>query len=109
MLPGAPGHDLWQRDFTGGCGLFSFILRSADVAARARFIDALQLFGIGFSWGGYESLAIPVDPGRVREFNTWPAGIDAGSGLGVRLSIGLEDAGDLIRDLEQGFAAMEPA
>jgi cystathionine beta-lyase len=106
MLPGAPGHDLWQRDFSGGCGLFSFTLRSADVAARARFIDALELFGIGFSWGGYESLAIPVDPGRIRDFHAWPRAIDAGSGLGVRLAIGLEDAGDLVRDLEQGFAAM---
>lgn len=106
MLPGAPGHELWQRDFSSGCGLFSFTLRSADGAARARFIDALQLFGIGFSWGGYESLAIPVDPGRIRDFSAWPASVDAGSGLGIRLAIGLEDAGDLIRDLEQGFAAM---
>lgn len=106
MLPGAPGHALWQRDFTGGCGLFSFVLAEADVAARARFIDALDLFGIGYSWGGYESLAIPVDPARVRSINHWPQGIDAGSGLGVRLSIGLEDTADLIRDLESGFAAM---
>ncbi|QZH75428.1 MAG: cystathionine beta-lyase [Erythrobacter sp.] len=109
MLSGAPGNDLWQRDFSGGCGLFSFILRSADVAARARFIDALQLFGIGFSWGGYESLAIPVDPGRIRDFSVWPVSVDKGSGLGVRLAIGLEDTGDLIRDLEQAFAAMGTA
>ncbi len=107
MLPGSPGHDLWKRDFSGGCGLFSFIFRAADVAARARFVDALDLFGIGFSWGGYESLAIPVDPGRIRDCNTWPPGVDSGSGLGVRLAIGLEDPSDLIRDLESGFFAME--
>ncbi|MGB3166580.1 MAG: cystathionine beta-lyase [Alteraurantiacibacter sp.] len=108
MLPGAPGHDLWERDFTGGCGLFSFVFADGtDVAARARFIDALELFGIGFSWGGYESLAIPFDPARIRDFHAWPESAAKGSGLGVRLSIGLEDAHDLIRDLERGFAAME--
>ena len=66
MLPGAPGHERWQRDFTGGCGLFSFVLTGGDAAARARFIDALELFGIGYSWGGYESLVIPFDPARAR-------------------------------------------
>ena len=108
MLPGAPGHALWQRDFTGGCGLFSFVLAGRTPAERARFIDALQLFGIGFSWGGYESLAIPFDPARVRTATAWPpAAWDPSDRLGVRLSIGLEDAGDLMRDLAQAFAAME--
>ncbi len=107
MLPGAPGFGIWERDFDGGCGLFSFILRDATKQSRARFIDALELFGIGYSWGGYESLAIPVDPGRVRDFNEWPVSEDTGSGLGVRLAIGLEDADDLIDDLTRGFAAME--
>ncbi len=107
MLPDTPGHNLWQRDFTGGCGLFSFIFRSADKKSRGQFIDALNLFGIGFSWGGYESLTVPVDPDRVRDHRAWPVGVDQGSGLGVRLSIGLEDPTDLIRDLESGFAAME--
>jgi cystathionine beta-lyase len=107
MLAGAPGHDLWQRDFTGGCGLFSFALKGGDPAARARFIDALELFGIGFSWGGYESLAIPFDPARARSATAWPpAGWNPEDRLGVRLSIGLEDPGDLMRDLERGFAAM---
>lgn len=107
MLPGAPGHELWQRDFTGGCGLFSFALKGADAAARARFVDALALFGIGFSWGGYESLAIPFDPARARSATQWPpAGWNPEDRLGVRLSIGLEDPGDLMRDLERGFAAM---
>ena len=109
MLAGAPGHEIWKRDFTGGCGLFSFVLREADVAARARFIDALDLFGIGYSWGGFESLAIPFDPARIRDHKAWPAGIDAGSGLGVRLSIGLEAVNDLIRDLNRGFDAMGEA
>jgi cystathionine beta-lyase len=107
MLPGAPGHALWQRDFTGGCGLFSFVLKGADAAARGRFIDALSLFGIGYSWGGYESLVIPFDPARARSATPWPpSGWDAEDKLGIRLSIGLEDPGDLIEDLERGFAAM---
>lgn len=107
MLEGAPGHDLWTRDFTGGCGLFSFILKGRDAAARARFIDALDLFGIGYSWGGFESLVVPVDPARVRSETPWPpAGWDRADTLGLRLSIGLEDAGDLIADLDQAFTAL---
>ena len=107
LLPGAPGHDLWSRDFTGGCGLFSFVLKGGDAAGRARFVDALELFGIGYSWGGYESLAIPFDPGRARSATAWPpAGWNSDDRLGIRLSIGLEDPGDLMRDLERGFAAM---
>jgi cystathionine beta-lyase len=107
MLPSAPGHDIWRRDFAGGCGLFSFVLRGGDAAARARFIDALELFGIGYSWGGYESLAIPFDPARARSVTAWPpAEWNPEDRLGVRLSIGLEDPGDLMRDLEHGFAAM---
>jgi cystathionine beta-lyase len=109
MLPGAPGHALWQRDFTGGCGLFSFILKGGDEAARARFIDALQLFGIGFSWGGFESLVVPVDPAGARSVTSWPPeGMDPADRLGVRLAIGLEDPADLIADLAQAFVAMEP-
>jgi cystathionine beta-lyase len=107
MLPGTPGHGLWQRDFTGGCGLFSFVLTASAPEARARFVDALDLFGIGYSWGGYESLAIPFDPARARSATPWPpAAWNADDGLGIRLSIGLEDPEDLMRDLEQGFAAM---
>ena len=102
LLPGAPGHDLWRRDFTGGCGLFSFVLASSDDAARCAFVDALELFGIGYSWGGFESLALPVDPARNRTATRWPK-----DQLAVRLSIGLEDADDLIADLARGFAAMK--
>lgn len=97
---------LWRRDFTGGCGLFSFILKSGDPAKRARFVDALRLFGIGYSWGGFESLVIPFGPDLPRTATSWPAEGSDGA-LGVRLSIGLEDPEDLIADLEAGFAAME--
>ncbi|MET0252261.1 MAG: cystathionine beta-lyase [Novosphingobium sp.] len=107
MLPGAPGHALWQRDFAGGCGLFSFVLRGGDAAARARLIDTLRLFGIGYSWGGFESLALPIDPARDRSVTAWPLpGSDPADRFAVRLSIGLEDAGDLIADLDRGFAAL---
>ncbi len=107
MLPGAPGHELWQRDFTGGCGLFSFVLEGRRPADRARLIDALELFGIGYSWGGFESLAIPCDPANARSMTAWPPrGWTAQDRLLVRLSIGLEDPADLIDDLDQAFAAM---
>ena len=109
MLRGAPGHELWRRDFTGGCGLFSFVLEGDDAAARARFIDALELFGIGYSWGGYESLVIPADPEKVRSAGAWPPQSWQGRTLAVRLSIGLEDPADLVADLERGFAAMRAA
>ena len=108
MLPGAPGHEQWRRDFTGGCGLFSFVLAGRDDAARARFIDALELFGIGYSWGGYESLVIPVDPAPARSASAWPpAGWHGEDRFAVRLSIGLEDPDDLVADIERAFAAMD--
>jgi cysteine-S-conjugate beta-lyase len=90
-LPDCPGHEIWKRDFKGSSGLFSFELKGADKAARSRFVESLELFGIGYSWGGYESLALPVDP--VRTVSTSPA-----ANL-VRLHIGLEDPEDLIEDL----------
>lgn len=106
MLPGSPGHDLWQRDFTGGCGLFSFVLKGGTSAARDALIDALGLFGIGYSWGGFESLATPVDPAPIRTASAWPlVGMEPDDRFGVRLSIGLEDTADLIADLERGLAA----
>jgi cystathionine beta-lyase len=106
MLPGSPGHALWQRDFTGGCGLFSFILKGGTTEARDVLIDGLGLIGIGYSWGGFESLAIPVDPASIRSASPWPlAGEDPADRFGVRLSIGLEDPADLIADLERGLAA----
>ena len=110
VLPGASGHELWSRDFTGGCGLFSFVFRGGDAAARASFVDALQLFGIGYSWGGFESLVVPVDPAPIRAVTPWPpVGIDPADKFALRLSIGLEEPADLIADLERGFAAMPSA
>ncbi|HVR90954.1 MAG TPA: cystathionine beta-lyase [Novosphingobium sp.] len=107
MLPGSPGHELWRRDFTGGCGLISFVFKGGDEAARGRFIDALTLFGIGYSWGGFESLVTTADPAPLRSASAWPLpGMDPADRLGLRLSIGLEDVSDLIRDLERGFAAL---
>lgn len=105
MLPGSPGHALWARDFTGGCGLFSFVLKGGTSAARDALIDALDLFGIGYSWGGFESLATPVDPAAIRTASTWPmADMEPTDAFGIRLSIGLEDTADLIADLEQALA-----
>ena len=103
-LPDCPGHALWKRDFSGSSGLFSFQLHRADEVSRAAFIDALTLFGIGFSWGGFESLALPVDPAKYRTAIPWDA-----KGELVRLHIGLEDPTDLVADLERGFAAYRKA
>ncbi len=99
MLPGSPGHDLWKRDFTGGCGLIGFTFSGKDAGARSAFIDELALFGIGYSWGGFESLVTPADPGTIR------TATQSSPELGLRLSIGLEDPADLIADLARGFAA----
>ena len=108
MLPGSSGHELWRRDFTGGCGLFGFVLKGGDDAARCRLVDALELFGIGYSWGGFESLALPFDVEPVRAKMPWPkAGWGVEDRFAIRLSIGLEDTGDLIADLEQAFAVMK--
>ena len=97
-LPDCPGHAVWQRDFTGSSGLFSFILDGGGEAARAALIDGLEHFGIGYSWGGFESLAIPADPASIRTATQWHAG-----GPLVRLQIGLEDPADLIEDLAAGL------
>jgi cystathionine beta-lyase len=97
-LPDCPGHDIWKRDFKGSSGLFSFQLAGGDEATRAIFIDNLALFGIGYSWGGFESLALPVDPEKYRTATKW-----AMSGAIVRLHIGLEDPDDLIADLAKAF------
>ena len=110
MLSGSQGHALWKRDFLGGCGLFSVMLNGATPSKRAAFVDNLELFGIGYSWGGYESLALPFDPRPHRSVMAWPpSGISPKNSLGVRFSIGLEDPQDLIDDLAAGFAAMENA
>tara|TARA_R110002167_G_scaffold341256_2_gene549481 strand:- start:11 stop:1225 length:1215 start_codon:yes stop_codon:yes gene_type:complete len=110
MLPGAPGHELWKRDFSGGCGLFSFVFKGGTPADRDRFVDALELFGIGFSWGGFESLALPIEPSAYRSCMAWPPKPgETEDRFGVRLSIGLEDPADLIADIEQAMAAWHAA
>lgn len=97
-LEGAPGHELWKRDFTGACGLFSLILKPVPQKKVAAMLDSLTLFGLGYSWGGYESLVIPFDPRRYRTATKWDA-----KGPALRLHIGLEDVEDLKADLEQGL------
>ncbi|MDB5690187.1 MAG: cystathionine beta-lyase [Sphingomonas bacterium] len=103
-LPGCPGHDIWARDFRGASGLFAFVLAGGDDAARTALIDGLDHFGIGFSWGGYESLALPIDPAGIRSATRWQA-----EGPAVRLHIGLEDPADLIADLARGLARFDLA
>jgi cystathionine beta-lyase len=97
-LPSHPQHALWKRDFKGACGLFSVILKPRPQAAVNAFIEALELFGIGASWGGYESLIIPFDCTKLRTATQWDPG-----GPTVRLHVGLEDPDDLIADLENGL------
>jgi cystathionine beta-lyase len=103
-LDGHPGHAIWQRDYSGACGLFSIVLKPVPQAAVLAFLDALTLFGIGASWGGFESLAIPFDCTTMRSATPWAPG-----GPTVRFHIGLEDVDDLIADLERGFAALTAA
>jgi cystathionine beta-lyase len=103
-LQSDPGHDIWKRDFTGACGLFSIVLKPAPEKAVHAFMNALALFGMGYSWGGFESLAILFDCTDYRTATTWSPG-----GPTLRFHIGLEDVGDLIADLERGFDAMRAA
>jgi cystathionine beta-lyase len=97
-LPGDPGHAIWKRDFLGACGLFGVILKPAAPEAVAAMLDGLALFGMGYSWGGYESLVIPFDCSSYRTATSWKP-----EGPALRFHIGLEDPDDLIADLEAGF------
>jgi cysteine-S-conjugate beta-lyase len=103
-LPGDPGHELWRRDFLGASGLFGLVLRPCPRARLAAMLDHLELFGMGYSWGGYESLLIPTHPEAVRTAAPWRA-----EGPTLRIHVGLEDPADLIRDLEAGFARLAAA
>lgn len=103
-LPDDPGHALWKRDFLGASGLFSFRLKSVSMEAIAAFLDHLEYFGMGFSWGGYESLIILADPTSNRTATSW----DNANPL-LRLHIGLEDADELIGDLKAGFDRLNKA
>jgi cystathionine beta-lyase len=99
-----PDHALWKRDFHGAAGLFSVVLNPAPKRAVAAFLDALRLFGIGYSWGGFESLVIPFDCTKYRTATRWAPG-----GPALRFSVGLEDLEDLKADLDRGFARMRAA
>jgi cystathionine beta-lyase len=100
-LPSHPGHALWKRDFSGSSGVFSIILKPTPKQAAEAFVDGLELFGIGFSWGGYESLVLPFNCAPYRTATRW-----APEGPALRFSIGLEDVADLKEDLEAGFARL---
>jgi len=99
-LEGDPGHTIWKRDFTGASGLFSIVLKPKPQAAVDAMLDSLKLFGMGFSWGGFESLAVPFNCSEYRTATQWEPG-----GPTLRLHIGLEGVDDLKADLERGFAA----
>lgn len=100
-LEGDPGHAIWKRDFDGASGLFSVILKPVSQTAVYAFLDSLRLFGMGFSWGGYESLVILFDCAAYRTATRW-----APEGPALRFHVGLEDIADLKADLERGFTAL---
>jgi cystathionine beta-lyase len=103
-LEGDPGHAIWKRDFTGASGLFSIVLKPAPRRAVDALLDTVKLFGMGYSWGGFESLVIPFDCAPYRTATAWAPG-----GPTLRLHIGLENVADLQVDLERGFAAFNAA
>ena len=103
-LESDPGHKIWKRDFTGACGLFSVVFKPTSEQSVHAFLNELALFGLGYSWGGFESLAILFDCTEYRTATKWAPG-----GPTVRFHIGLEDPDDLIADLERGFSAMAAA
>ena len=100
-LPSDAGYALWKRDFRGASGLLGIVLNDVPKSAVDAFLDSLELFGMGASFGGFESLAVPFDPAPLRAVRRWPS-----DGPYVRIHVGLEDADDLIADLERGFATM---
>jgi cystathionine beta-lyase len=103
-LESDPGHAIWKRDFTGACGLFSIVLEPAPQKAVDALLDTVKLFGMGYSWGGFESLVIPFDCADYRTASKWAPG-----GPTLRLHIGLENVSDLKADLERGFEAFNAA
>jgi cysteine-S-conjugate beta-lyase len=103
-LPSHPGHAIWKRDFTGASGLFSIVLKPAPQKAVDALLDTVKLFGMGYSWGGFESLVIPFDCAPYRTATKWAPG-----GPSLRLHIGLENVEDLKADLARGFAAFNAA
>ena len=103
-LPGCPGHEFWKRDFRGASGLFAVLIDPVNTKSLGAMLDHMQLFGMGYSWGGYESLIIPMNPASLRSAS------DCGlEGTLLRIHAGLEDPDDLIRDLDSGFERMRLA
>lgn len=103
-LPSCPGHEIWKRDFTGSSGLFSIVLKDVPAARVDAMLDGMQIFAMGFSWGGFESLMIPANPTTIRTATKWKS-----VGPLLRLHAGQEDPADLIADLEAGFARLNGA
>ncbi len=103
-LPGDPGHALWKRDFKGACGLFGVVLKPVSKESFRAFIDGLELYGLGASWGGYESLIMPIEPAATRSATQWPY-----PGPCFRIHAGLEHPDDLIADLAAGFERLARA
>ena len=99
-----PGHALWKRDFTGACGLFGIVLHEVSDEAVAAMLNGMNHFGLGYSWGGFESLIIPFDCTSYRTATTWAPG-----GPTLRLHIGLENVEDLKADLARGFEVLNSA
>jgi cystathionine beta-lyase len=99
-LPSCPGHDIWQRDFTGSNGLFGVVFKPLSENAMHAFIDGLELFSLGGSWGGYESLLLPTDV--TRTVTEWKKNKQC-----IRFHIGLEDPDDLIGDIESGLKGLQ--
>ena len=102
-LPSSPDHAIWTRDFTGSSGLFGLILNAVPEGGMDRFLGALHLFGMGFSWGGYESLLIPCDQQLTRQAGSWT---DSKPGPLLRIHVGLEAVSDLKDELDAAFAAL---
>jgi cysteine-S-conjugate beta-lyase len=103
-LPSFAGHEIWKRDFSGACGLFGVVLKPATKKAVTAMLDGLNLFSMGYSWGGFESLIIPTSPAKIRTAKLWDY-----LGPSLRIHTGLEDPDDLIADLDSGFARLNAA
>lgn len=103
-LPSCPGHEIWQRDFSGSNGLLSVVLRPSSRESLAAMLDGMGLFRMGYSWGGFESLIVPFDPQSVRTATRWTE-----NGPCLRLHCGLENTQDLVADLEAGFLRLGAA
>lgn len=103
-FPTCPGHEIWRRDFSGASGLFTVVLKDYSKKAVAAMLDGMTLFKMGYSWGGFESLILPIEPAAIRVAVPWPYRSPA-----LRIHAGLEDADDLIADLERALARLAAA